>query len=65
MNQRMQGEWGVEPRTEDLAALAERGRQLHSQAVFEACARLLWPFKGTAAGKAERFAAGEFKLTSK
>ncbi len=39
MNQRSVDGWSREG--EDLATLVERGRRLHSEAVFEACVRVL------------------------
>jgi len=53
MNQRIDGQWGGGERSTGTETLVERGRQLHSRAVFDACARLLQPLKGLSTRKSE------------
>lgn len=49
MNQRNVDGWRKDD--EDLATLVERGRRLHSEAVFEACARMVGLRKRAATAK--------------
>ncbi len=56
---------GENPQTEDLAALAERGRKLHSEAVFEGCVRLLRFLRISSGAKSPQLGAGACKLAGR